>query len=147
MRYSLVRQHSEEDCGAACLATIVKHYGRNFAVSRVREAVGTGARGTTLLGLNRGADVLGFHVRQVRASPQLVDRLNEVPMPAIIHWKGNHWVVLYGQKRKKYVIADPGRGIRYLTLPVRNWSGVGAMGLCCFYNQMTAAFINKPTTK
>ncbi|MEH2256165.1 MAG: cysteine peptidase family C39 domain-containing protein [Nostoc sp.] len=28
-------QHSEEDCGAACLATVAKHYGRTFAVSRV----------------------------------------------------------------------------------------------------------------
>ncbi len=53
MRYFLVRQHSEEDCGAACLATIAKHYGRTFALSHVREAVGTGARGTTLLGLSR----------------------------------------------------------------------------------------------
>jgi ABC-type bacteriocin/lantibiotic exporter with double-glycine peptidase domain len=114
MRYSLVRQHSEEDCGAACLATVAKHYGRIFSLSHVREAVGTGARGTTLLGLSRGADWLGFHARQVKASAQLIDRLNEAPLPAIIHWKGNHWVVLYGQKGKKYVIADPGIGIRYL---------------------------------
>ncbi|MDJ0592553.1 MAG: peptidase domain-containing ABC transporter [Pleurocapsa sp. MO_226.B13] len=123
MRYSLVRQHSEEDCGAACLATVAKHYGRTFALSRVREAVGTGARGTTLLGLSRGADGLGFHARQVRASEQLIDRINEVPLPAIIHWKGNHWVVLHGQKRHKYVIADPGIGIRYLTRQelIRGW--------------------------
>ncbi len=80
---------SEEDCSAACLATIAKHYGRTFALSRVREAVGTGARGTTLLGLSRGADWLGFHARQVRASGQLIDRLNEAPLPAIIHWKGS----------------------------------------------------------
>ena len=44
MRYSLVRQHAEEDCGAACLATVAKHYGRTFALSRVREAVGTASR-------------------------------------------------------------------------------------------------------
>ncbi len=42
MRYSLVRQHSEEDCGAACLATVAKHYGRTFALSPVREPFGTG---------------------------------------------------------------------------------------------------------
>jgi ABC-type bacteriocin/lantibiotic exporter with double-glycine peptidase domain len=115
MRYPIVQQHSEEDCGAACLATIAKYYGRTFAVGRVREAVGTGSRGTTLLGLSRGADVLGFTVRHVKANAQVIDRLNEVPLPAIIHWKGYHWVVLYGQKRNKYVIADPGVGVRYLT--------------------------------
>ena len=75
MRYQSVLQHSEEDCGAACLATVSKHYGRNFAISRVREAVGTGSRGTTLLGLFRGAEVLGFNLRQVKASSQLLDRI------------------------------------------------------------------------
>ncbi|MEH2182096.1 peptidase domain-containing ABC transporter [Nostoc sp.] len=115
MRYQSVLQHSEEDCGAACLATIAKHYGRTFAISRMREAVGTGSRGTSLLGLRRGAETLGFNTRQVKASEQLLDQLHKAPLPAIIHWKGYHWVVLYGQKGRKYVIADPSVGIRYLT--------------------------------
>ena len=115
MKYQSVLQHSEEDCGAACLATIAKHYGRTFAIGRIREAVGTGSRGTTLLGLFRGAELLGFNTRKVKASAQLLDRLDQAPLPAIIHWKGYHWVVLYGQKGKKYVIADPGIGIRYLS--------------------------------
>ncbi|MDZ7990746.1 MAG: peptidase domain-containing ABC transporter [Nostoc sp. EfeVER01] len=115
MKYQVVLQNSEEDCGAASLATVAKHYGRTLTLSRVREAVGTGSQGTTLLGLNRGAEALGFNVRKVKASAQLIDSLDKAPMPAIIHWKGNHWVVLYGQKGKKYVISDPGFGIRYLS--------------------------------
>ncbi|MEO0987797.1 MAG: peptidase domain-containing ABC transporter [Cyanobacteria bacterium J06639_14] len=115
MKYSIIRQHSEEDCGAACLATVSKYYGKTFALNRTREAVGTGSRGTTLLGLRRGADVLGFNARQVRASPELVNRLNQAPLPAIIHWRGNHWVVLYGLRRQKYVVADPALGVRYLS--------------------------------
>ncbi|MEM6448097.1 MAG: peptidase domain-containing ABC transporter [Cyanobacteria bacterium P01_D01_bin.123] len=114
MNYTSVLQHSEEDCGAACLATIAKHYGRTFSMNRVREAVGTGQLGTTLLGLRRGAETLGFNAQAVKASPELVDRMNEVPLPAVIHWKGVHWVVLYGQKRRHYVIADPGIGIRFV---------------------------------
>ncbi|MEH1840729.1 MAG: peptidase domain-containing ABC transporter [Nostoc sp.] len=115
MKYHSILQHSEEDCGAACLATVAKHYGRTFAISRMREVVGTGSRGTSLLGLRRGAETLGFNTRQVKASEQLIDQLHKAPLPAIIHWKGYHWVVLYGQKGKKYIIADPGVGIRYLT--------------------------------
>jgi ABC-type bacteriocin/lantibiotic exporter with double-glycine peptidase domain len=115
MRYQSVLQHSEEDCGAACLATVAKHYGRTFALNRVREAVGTGSQGTTLLGLCRGAEALGFNARQVKASAQLLDRLDQAPLPAVIHWKGYHWAVLYGQKGKHFVIADPSVGIRYLT--------------------------------
>lgn len=115
MKYAHVLQHSQEDCGAACLAAIAKHYGRNFTLSRIREAVGTGQCGTTLLGLKRGAETLGFNARPVKTSPELLQSINDAPLPAIIHWKGNHWVVFYGKKGKKCVIADPAVGIRYLS--------------------------------
>ena len=114
-KYECVQQHSEEDCGAAAIATVAKHYGRTFAVNRVRSAVGTGARGTTLLGLRRGAEALGFNCRQVKANEEIFDNVESLPLPAIIHWKGYHWVVLHGKKGKKYVVADPGVGVRYLT--------------------------------
>ena len=114
MKYQNVRQHSEEDCGAACLATIAKHYGRTFTLNHIREAVGTGQLGTTLLGLKRGAEALGFNARGVKAPLEILNQ-GKVPLPAIIHWKGIHWVVLYGQQGRKYVIADPAMNIRYLS--------------------------------
>jgi ATP-binding cassette, subfamily C, bacterial len=114
-KYPLVRQHSEEDCGAACFAAIARYYGATLTLSRIREAIGTGQQGTTLLGLKRGAEVLGFNARSVKAVPEILDYLNEIPLPAIIHWKGNHWVVLYGQQNQKYVVADPALGLRYLS--------------------------------
>lgn len=124
-KYPIVLQHSEEDCGAACLATIVKYYHKNFSINRIREAVGTGQLGTTLTGLRRGAENLGFDARSTRAQPQILDQMKNAPLPAIIYWKGNHYVVLYGQKGKKYIIADPGIGLRYLTRQelAENWSG------------------------
>ncbi|MDZ8096986.1 MAG: peptidase domain-containing ABC transporter [Nostoc sp. DedQUE05] len=115
MKYQVVAQHSEEDCGAACLASIAKHYQRNFTLNHIREAVGTGQLGTTLLGLRRGAEALGFNARSVRASNEILDKMNQAPLPAIIHWKGYHWVVLYGQKGNKYIVADPAVDIRYVS--------------------------------
>ncbi|MCL1471057.1 peptidase domain-containing ABC transporter [Argonema antarcticum] len=115
MKYPNVLQHNEEDCGAACIASIAKKYGRSFAINRIREAVGTGQLGTTLLGLKQGAEALGFNARPVRASPEILDRINEAPLPAVIHWKGYHWVVLYGKRGRKYVIADPAVGILYFS--------------------------------
>jgi ATP-binding cassette, subfamily C, bacterial len=124
MKYQFVRQHSEEDCGAACIAAISKYYGRNFTLSHVREVVGTGQFGTTLLGLRRGAETLGFTAKPVTTSPELLKRLDEAPLPAIIHWNGNHWVVFYGKKGKKYLIADPAVGMRYLSSQdlVKGWT-------------------------
>jgi ATP-binding cassette subfamily C protein len=114
-KYAVVLQHSETDCGAACLGVIAKHYGLILSLNCLREVVGTGQQGTTLLGLQRGAQVLGFNARPVRTSPDILDRLHEAPLPAIIHWKGTHWVVLYGREKQKYVIVDPGVGLRYLS--------------------------------
>jgi len=115
VKYQCILQHSEEDCGAACLASVAKHYGRTLSLNRVREAVGTGQLGTTLLGLRRGAEVLGFQARAARTSSEFLEHMSEVPLPAIIHWKGYHWVVLYGRRGQKYAIADPAVGIRYLS--------------------------------
>ena len=115
MKYQFVKQHSEEDCGAACLAAIAKYHGQIFTISHIREAVGTGQFGTTLLGLKRGAEILGFNANPVKTSPEILDKINEAPLPAIIHWQGNHWVILYGKKGKKFLIADPAVGMRYLS--------------------------------
>lgn len=115
MKYPCVLQYSEEDCGAACIATVVKYYKRTIALNRIREAIGTGQLGTTLLGLRRGAEALGFNARQVRASPEIFNRIDEIALPAIIHWKGRHWVVLYGKQGNKYALADPAIGIHYLS--------------------------------
>ena len=114
-KYPHVLQHSEEDCGAACLASVAKFYGKTFSLAHTREAVGTGKLGTSLLGLKRGAESLGFNARGVKASAVMLDHLKEVTLPVILHWKGLHYVVLYGQKGKKYIIADPGVGLRYLS--------------------------------
>ena len=126
MKYPCIRQHSQEDCGAACLGTIARHHGQHFTLSRLRELVGTGQQGTTLLGLKRGAEALGLQARAVTAHPAVLDRLEDVALPAIIHWKGVHWVVLYGRKGNRYVIADPGVGLRFVDRQTlregwRNW--------------------------
>lgn len=126
MKYPSVLQQNQEDCGAACLATIIKYYKKNININRIREAVGTGQLGTTLTGLRRGAENLGFDAVSKRATSDIFDKMKEAPFPAIIHWKGYHYVVLYGQKGKKYIIADPAVGIRYITRQqlAENWTGL-----------------------
>ncbi|MDY7048816.1 MAG: peptidase domain-containing ABC transporter [Microcystis panniformis WG22] len=114
-RFPCVPQLGESDCGAACLASIAKYNGYTIPISYIRDCVGTGQQGTTLLGLKRGAETLGFNAQGVKGSTEILDNLNSIPLPAIIHWMGYHWVVLYGRKGGKYVIADPAIGIRYLS--------------------------------
>ncbi len=112
MKYAVVLQQTEADCGAACLSAIAQHYGQPLTLTQVRQAVGTGQQGTTLLGLQQGAEALGFQARSVRTSPEILQRVAEVPLPAILHWQGNHWVVWYGQRQQTSVILDPAVGLR-----------------------------------
>jgi ATP-binding cassette subfamily C protein len=117
--YPCVQQHDQEDCGAACLSAITTYHGQPVALSKVRELVGTGTQGTTLLGLKQGADRLGFNARSIQATPEIMQHLEAVPLPMIIHWQGMHWVVLYGRKGRRYVIADPAVGVRHLSVGQR----------------------------
>lgn len=113
MKYPLVLQQNEEDCGAACIASIVKYYGHT-ANNRVWEVVGSGMKKSTLLGLRQAAEALGFNAKAFTASPEQLFGLREVPLPAIIRWNC-HWVVLYGKRGKKYIIGDPAIGLRYVS--------------------------------
>jgi ABC-type bacteriocin/lantibiotic exporter with double-glycine peptidase domain len=112
-RWNCVRQWNIEDCGAACLASVCRQHGLRRDLADVRALVGTTGTGTTLLGLQRGAERLGFHTRAAQAGPDLLDHLDEVPLPLILHWKGCHWVVLHGRRGGRWLVADPAHGLQW----------------------------------
>ena len=111
-RFPHVFQLDEMDCGAACLAMVCRFYGRAVPVSYIREIAHTSTRGTTLNGITRAAEDLGLSARSIRASKS---RLDELPLPAIVHWQGDHWVVLYRLERNHVRVADPESGLRRYT--------------------------------
>jgi ATP-binding cassette subfamily B protein len=110
-----IQQFSEEDCGAACLATVCRSHGHALPIALVRQRVGTTAQGTTLLGLRRGGEQLGFHARAAKADASLFEQLDGLPLPLICHWRGNHWVVLHGRRGSELLVADPAIGLRRLS--------------------------------
>jgi ATP-binding cassette subfamily C protein len=125
MNYHWVMQHSGEDCAAASLAIVTKHYGRPIRINHIRDLVGTRQGGTTMLGLKRGAESLGFKTQAIKASPNILNELDQITLPAILYWKGYHFVVFYGVKRRKFVISDPAQGIRYIDRDelLSHWQG------------------------
>jgi HlyB family type I secretion system ABC transporter len=125
-RFPHIYQLDEADCGAACVAMICRHFGRAVSISLVREAVHTATDGTSLAGLTRGADELGLAARSVRASKS---RLDELPLPAVVHWEGNHWVVLYAVQNRHVRVSDPARGLRKIPREefLEKWSGYASL--------------------
>ncbi|MBN1696545.1 MAG: peptidase domain-containing ABC transporter [Spirochaetales bacterium] len=127
-RYYCVKQHDITDCGAACLATITKQYGRKRSIAAIREISGTGRMGTTAYGLIEAARHIGFNAKGVRGT---IDQLmtEKIPLPAIAHVKkGNflHFVVIHRIKKKTLLVADPAEGLVVYSKEDfdRLWTGV-----------------------
>ena len=107
-----VQQIDEMDCGAASLAMICRHFGRKVSLSRIRELCHTSRDGTSLKAICHAAGELGLAARMLKVSPR---NLPNLPMPAIVHWEGNHWMVLYDVTDSHVRVADPAAGLRRIS--------------------------------
>ena len=97
------------DCGAASLGMICRHFGRKVSLSRIRQLCHTSTDGTSLKAICRAATELGLAARALKVS---LRNLPLMPLPAIIHWEGNHWMVLYDVADTYVKVADPALGLR-----------------------------------
>lgn len=111
------QQLEESDCGVACILSILKYYGTNSSVERIRELSGTTSEGSTLLGLYQAAQQLGLDAQGCEATIQsLIDHLQPVILHVVIENKLQHYVVCYGYDRiKGFIIGDPAKSIYYLS--------------------------------
>lgn len=110
-RFKVSLQHDAMQCGIACLQMICRYYGKTLSLAYLESLCPTSADGTSLLGLKRTLDYLGFDTEcgQIKG----ID-LTEIFLPCILHWNNNHFVVLYDIKNYKgnliYKIVDPAKG-------------------------------------
>lgn len=103
------RQHDAMDCGPTCLRMVAKHYGRRYSVQFLRDRSYIDRQGVSLLGIGYAADSIGFRSRAARVSPEHF--LEHAPLPAIVHWRQNHFVVVYGVRGDRVDISDPETGV------------------------------------
>jgi ATP-binding cassette subfamily B protein len=111
-RYPFYAQQSASDCGAACLVMIGSYWGKHFSVNRLRDMTNVSRSGASLRAIATAAESLGFITRPVKAS---FDKLAEQPLPAIVHWEGKHFIVVYEMTKKLVIVGDPAIGQRTLT--------------------------------
>ncbi len=111
-RFPFLKQHDQSDCGAACLGMICKYYKMPIGLNRLRDMSNVSRYGTSMAALAEAAETIGFITRGVRTG---YEALMRTELPAILHWEGNHFVVLYQINKKEVKIADPGVGIRKLS--------------------------------
>jgi ATP-binding cassette subfamily B protein len=121
-----VQQIDEMDCGAASLAMICRHFGRRVSLAHIRQLCHTSHDGTTLKAISHAASELGLAARALKVS---LRNLPQMPLPAIIHWAGNHWMVLFDVSEKFVRVADPATGLRRIPRAEfdQKWSGYAAL--------------------
>ena len=109
----LIRQKDAMDCGPACLAMIAKYFGSNPDIEQIRHNCALGRDGVSLLGISKAAEDIGL--KTVSGYLPFHILASEAPLPCIVYWNQNHFVVVYKIKKhrkEKYTIcvADPGKG-------------------------------------
>ena len=122
VRFPFIQQYDETTCGTTCLMMIAKYYGKNISSSRLRDLAHVDLSGSSLANLASAAEQLGFSTRGLRLD---YEALKSVPLPAVVHWQGYHYIVVYKIDDKHVWVADPAIGIRKYEKEyfVKNWTG------------------------
>jgi ATP-binding cassette subfamily B protein len=103
------RQLDYRDCGPTCLRMIAKHYGKTFSREFLREKASITKIGVTMAGIAEAAEAIEMRTLGVRISIESL--VNEAPMPFIVPWRQNHFVVVYKTTKTKVFVADPAQGL------------------------------------
>lgn len=122
-RTPVILQVEAAECGMACLAMILGHYGNRIDLPTLRRRFALSIKGSTLRDLMATAERVGLTTRAVRLE---LDELSGLRLPCILHWNMNHFVVLTAVNGKRVTIHDPAFGRRSLPIETvsREFTGI-----------------------
>lgn len=107
-RFPVEYQMDSQDCGPASLKIIAKNFGRYYSLQYLRDRCGITKEGVSLLDISTGAESIGLRTLAIKCT--LNDVVSKVPLPAIVFWNENHFVVVYNADKKYIWISDPAKG-------------------------------------
>lgn len=142
VQFPFYRQYDSKDCGPTCLKIIAKYYGRTISLQQLRSLSETLRTGSSLLGLSDAAESIGLKSLGVKIG---LEKLKEAPLPCVLHWNKNHYVVLYSIKKERYYISDPAHGKLMYTSNefIKHWIGNNADE----YTEEGVVLLLEPTPK
>ncbi len=123
--FPFYKQPDSKDCGPTCLRIVAKHYGKLISLQEIRELSETTREGSNLLKLSDAAEAIGFRSLGVKID---YHQLKDSPLPCIVHWNKNHFVVVYAIKKGVVYISDPSYGLITYTAKefLERWIGNNA---------------------
>jgi len=108
--FPFYRQSDAMDCGPTCLQMIAAHYGRAYPLQYLRNACRISRQGVTFADMMAAAEQLGFRTLSAELPYEVLAK--KAPLPCILHWDKQHFVVLYHITEKEAHLADPALGRR-----------------------------------
>ncbi|SEC22894.1 ATP-binding cassette, subfamily B [Tenacibaculum sp. MAR_2009_124] len=119
------KQTEAKDCGPTCIKIIAKYYGKTINTQQLRSLSETTREGSSLLGLSEAVESIGIKSLGIKLA---FSKLKEAPLPCILHWNKNHYVVLYKIKKDIVYISDPAHGLLTYSKDefIQNWIGNNA---------------------
>lgn len=103
----LLIQMENTECGAACLGIILAYYGRYVPMEELRIACGVSRDGSSAYGIVKACEKYGI---DCEGYSYTVEELKQQPMPCILYWGFDHFVILEGIEEDNYYINDPAVG-------------------------------------
>lgn len=108
------RQFDKMDCGPACIRMVASHYGKDYPLSYLRSLSHLTREGVSVAGIRDALEKIGADSASFEMTMEQLR--TKCPLPAILHWEQNHFVVLYDVKQHKltkkwtYFVANPAYG-------------------------------------
>ena len=120
--FPFYKQSGQKDCGPTCLRIVSKHYNKILPIQGLRDLSETTRNGSSLLGISDAAENIGFRSLGVKIN---IQDLHDAPLPCILHWNKNHYVVLYSIVKRRsfspksskdendflFKVSDPAHGL------------------------------------
>ncbi len=112
------------DCGPSCVRMIAKFYGKSYSLQTLREKSYLSRDGVSMMGISEAAESIGFRTMGVSLTPEKL--FSTAPLPLVVHWKQNHFVVVYKVTKDTVYVADPAFGLVKYTKTefLKNWISV-----------------------
>lgn len=123
--FAFYKQPDAKDCGPTCLRIVAKYYGKLISLQEIRNLSETTREGSNLLKLSDAAENIGFKTIGVKLD---YTKLKEAPLPLVVHFNKNHFVVVYKIKNDTVYISDPAHGLLSYTKEefIKHWIGNNA---------------------
>lgn len=102
-------QMDAKDCGPACLKIIARYYGKYYSLQYLRDKCGITKEGVSFADISYAAEKIGLRSISVKATFE--DLCKKIALPGIIHWEGNHFVVIYKLSKHSIYVSDPAKGL------------------------------------